>query len=182
VQRLVEQRVAEEGATFVLTNILQGVIERGTATSIRKAGFTGVAAGKTGTSDNARDAWFVGFTPNLVAGVWVGFDDNSPMGLTGGGVAAPIWADFMKCSAQYSAEASFIPPPSVRFVPIDVATGLLAGDRCAPEGVIKEVFVKGSEPTRTCPHGGGGSAESAEGRSGSEDTSEGGGFWSRFLP
>jgi penicillin-binding protein 1B len=182
VQRLVEQRVAEEGATFVLTNMLQGVIERGTATSIRKAGFNSPAAGKTGTSDSARDAWFVGFTPNLVAGVWVGFDDNSPMGITGGAASAPIWADFMKCSSAYTPDANFIPPPSVHFIPIDTASGLLASDKCAPDKVIKEVFVKGSEPKSPCPHGEAESIWSSPEGPSSEESSRGGSFWSRFLP
>lgn len=180
--RLVEQRVADEGATFVLTNILQGVIERGTANAIRKAGFMRPAAGKTGTSDNARDAWFVGFTPNLAAGVWVGFDDNSPMGMTGGSVAAPIWADYMKCSAPYLAEASFIPPPSVHFVSVDGSTGLLATEHCRSEDLIEEVFVKGSEPRRSCPHGSSDPADDEGDHDGAQQRSNSGGFWSRFLP
>jgi penicillin-binding protein 1B len=146
-----EERVAEENATFVLTNILQGVIERGTARGIRAKGFQRPAAGKTGTSDNARDAWFVGFTPNLAVGVWVGFDDNSPLGLTGGAAAVPIWADFLNCAAPFLQESQFIAPPGVTFQSIDVRSGGLATEECPSESIAAEVFVKGTEPRRPCP-------------------------------
>lgn len=177
--KLVEERVADENATFVLTNLLQGVIERGTATSVRRAGFDRPAAGKTGTSDSARDAWFVGFTPNLAVGVWVGFDDNSELGLTGGGAAAPIWGKFMACGAPYVPEASFIAPSGVGFFPIDTRTGLLATDACPGSDVTREVFVLGTEPKSRCMHGGDQSV-SSETPAKSEDP-RGGGFWSRLL-
>lgn len=90
---IAQQRVAGEDAVFVLTNILRGVLERGTGKSIRALGFTGPAAGKTGTSDQTRDAWFVGYTPDLAVGVWTESNDNSKLGLTGAAAAAPIWAD-----------------------------------------------------------------------------------------
>ncbi len=176
-----EERVSEENATFVLTNILQGVIERGTAKAARTKGFTRPSAGKTGTSDNARDAWFVGFTPNLAAGVWVGLDDNSPLGLTGGAVAAPIWGDFMKCSAPFFAEAAFIQPRGVLSVPIDGKTGRLATSGCPQASVTQEVFVQGTEPrTRCSEHGG--SDDGANDSSGEpERSTTPGGFWGRIF-
>lgn len=145
-----EERVAEEDATFVLTSILEGVVDRGTGKAVRAKGFTRPAAGKTGTSDDARDAWFIGFTPNLAAGVWVGLDDNSQLGLTGGAVAAPIWGEFMRCSAPFFTESAFIPPRGVISVPIDTKTGRLATSGCPQSDVAQEVFVQGTEPRGRC--------------------------------
>jgi 1A family penicillin-binding protein len=147
---LVEERVADDSATYVLTNILQGVLSRGTGKGARSAGFTRDAAGKTGTSNDARDAWFVGFTPNLVAGVWVGFDDNSQLGLTGGAAAAPIWGEFMRCSSSYLPSASFVAPAGISFIDIDARTGGRATDDCPRDERITEVFVKGTEPKSVC--------------------------------
>jgi penicillin-binding protein 1B len=145
-----EKRVADEAATFVLTNILQGVIERGTGKGARAKGFTAPAAGKTGTSDSSRDAWFVGFTPTLVAGVWVGLDNNSPTKLTGGGAAAPIWGDFMACAAPFLSTPQFIPPREIQTVAIDQDSGLKATDSCPTSRVVNEVFVSGTEPEHLC--------------------------------
>jgi penicillin-binding protein 1B len=177
-----EERVSEENATFVLTNILQGVVERGTAKGVRAKGFTQPAAGKTGTSDNARDAWFVGFTPTLTAGVWVGFDDNSPLGLTGGATAAPIWGEFMKCSEPYFAEAGFIAPRGVTYATIDLQSGGLATDNCPSASVAPEVFVAGTEPRRTCGTHGGGDSSSDEGADLYQGQQpRGNGFWGRIF-
>ncbi|MBX7137260.1 MAG: PBP1A family penicillin-binding protein [Oligoflexia bacterium] len=150
VGKIFEERVADENAVYVLTNILQGVIERGTGAVIRRLGFTGNAAGKTGTSNETRDAWFEGFTPNLATGVWVGLDDNLPIGLTGGVAAAPIWAEFMKCAAEYREDLAFVPPPGVVFLHVDSATGELATPACPSEQVVREVYVRGTEPQRAC--------------------------------
>lgn len=177
--RIQERRVADEAATFVLTNMLQGVIERGTGKAARSKGFTAPAAGKTGTSDNARDAWFIGFTPSLSVGVWVGFDDNSPTRLTGGAAAAPIWGAFMSCAKLYTSENSFIPPRSVSFVAIDTDSGALATDSCPRGRVIQEVFVRGSEPIQSCPNHPGAPIQSAEVPA---DSAVRKSFWSRFLP
>jgi penicillin-binding protein 1B len=176
-----EERVSEENATFVLTHILQGVIERGTAKAVRTKGFTRPSAGKTGTSDNARDAWFVGFTPNLAAGVWVGLDDNSPLGLTGGSVAAPIWGEFMKCSAPFFAEAAFIPPRGVISVPIDGKTGRLATPACPQASVTQEMFVQGTEPRTHCADHGSGDESEDPPSSGAERTTGSGGFWGSIF-
>lgn len=175
VPEISEQRVANEGPTYVLTNILQGVIERGTGSSIRRNGFQGHAAGKTGTSDEGRDAWFVGYTPNLAVGVWVGFDDNSPTGLTGGNAAAPIWGAFMQCGKNYVDNDNFIPPRTVEFLDIDTSTGALATENCPSSQISREVFVRGSSP-RSCPaHPTSPTPSNSAGQSSA-------GFWSRFLP
>ncbi|MFO0417173.1 MAG: transglycosylase domain-containing protein, partial [Pseudomonadota bacterium] len=175
-QKIKESRVADENATYVLTSILQGVLERDTGKGARSKGFDRPAAGKTGTSDNARDAWFIGFTPNLTAGVWVGFDDNSPLNVTGGAIAAPIWGEFMACSAPYLQDLSFVPPRGVNFVAVDGVSGGVASGSC-PEGqVVREVFVRGTEPKRGCSlHADG---ERIEGDDGLPAK---GGFWSSLF-
>lgn len=145
-----ETRIVDEAPVYVLTNILQGVIERGTAKSIREMGYTGQAAGKTGTSNDTRDAWFIGFTPNLTVGVWLGFDDNSKTGLSGGQGAAPIWAKFMQCVDPYLAPSDFVPPQGVTFTDVDIQTGERATEACPQSSVTKEVFVRGTEPRSFC--------------------------------
>jgi penicillin-binding protein 1B len=158
---VLEERVADEGASFVLTNILRGVLDRGTGKAARSKGFNRPAAGKTGTSDTARDAWFVGYTPTLVAGIWLGFDDNTPLNITGGGAAAPIWGDFMKCSAPFLPLGDFSPPPGVSFVTVDIKTGQIATPDCPREYVAQEAFLKGTEPSKRCAQHGGGNDTSS---------------------
>ena len=146
-----EETVADEGAVYILTNILQGVVERGTARGIRTGGFSGTAAGKTGTTNDARDAWFIGFTPNLATGVWVGYDDNKKIGLTGGVAAVPIWTSYMKCIQPYLDDNSFLAPPSITTRTIDTGTYRVIDPSCPPTGAQKpEVFLKGTEPDTTC--------------------------------
>lgn len=147
---IIERRVADEAATYVLTNMLQGVLSRGTGKAARSAGFDREAAGKTGTSDKARDAWFIGYTPNLSAGVWVGFDDNDPTGLSGGQAAAPIWGDFMKCSEPFVGDLDFIRPSGVSVVRIDAKSGEVVTRECPSENIVEEVFVRGTEPSSYC--------------------------------
>ncbi len=144
-----EHYLATEQATHVLSNILQGVIERGTGNSIRKLGFTLPAAGKTGTTNDARDAWFVGYTPRLTTGVWLGLDNNDPIGVGGGQVAAPIWARYMTCAQAVLPDEGFIKPSGVEYLDIDSATGRLYDESCAGEP-IKEIFVTGTEPPGNC--------------------------------
>jgi penicillin-binding protein 1B len=183
VSELVEQRVASEDAAFVLTNILRGVLDRGTGKGARSKGFARAAAGKTGTSDNARDAWFVGYTPTLVAGVWLGYDDNSPLNLTGGGAAAPIWGDFMKCSEPFMPIGEFSPPPGVSTVEVDIKTGQIATPDCPRSSVITEAFVRGTEPSKRCSeHGGGDEVSPDEVRDGrSHSGGRQSGFWTSLF-
>src|SRR2546430_15234644 len=101
---------------YVMTSLLEGVIEEGTASSLRGLSSAGTMAGKTGTTNDGRDAWFVGYTPTLLALVWVGFDNGEAHGLSGAQAALPIWADFMRL-ALYA-----YPTPSFA-VPAGVATG-----------------------------------------------------------
>lgn len=146
----VEPAIAPEDA-YMLTHLLEGVMERGTGHSARQKGFTRPAAGKTGTTNDYGDAWFVGFTPDLLAVVWVGFDIREPLGLSGGQAALPIWTEFMKRATASRPASEFIPPPGVTLVTIDRRTGCRATPYA--QGVIEEAFYSGEEPGDSCFHG-----------------------------
>lgn len=107
------QRVISPDVAFDMNNMLRGVMDRGTARSARTGGFTRPAAGKTGTTNDTRDAWFAGYTPDLLALVWVGFDRQSELGLPGSRAALPIWTDFMKQATGRLPATDFVPPPGV---------------------------------------------------------------------
>ncbi|MGE5244519.1 MAG: PBP1A family penicillin-binding protein [Betaproteobacteria bacterium] len=140
--------VARPETTFLVTNMMRSVLNEGTAASARALGFTLDAAGKTGTTNDLRDAWFVGFTPDLLTVVWVGFDDNQPVGLSGSQAALPIWTDFMKRALAGDADTPFDVPPGVTFVDIDPDTGKLAVPGCPR--VFREAFLAGTEPVQAC--------------------------------
>jgi penicillin-binding protein 1B len=143
-----ERRWALSSETaFLVTDILQGVFVRGTAKRAADLGYSEVAAGKTGTTDDMRDAWFVGYTPDLLALVWVGFDDGHGTGLTGATGALPIWVDLMN---QAGSPVSHWPrePGGIVHRRIDPLSGLLAVRAC-PKTVV-ESFTEGSEPSREC--------------------------------
>ena len=143
------RRVAAADSAFLVTRMLQSVLDVGTGTAARRLGVLHPAAGKTGTTDELRDAWFVGFTPSLLTVVWVGMDDSSPLGLTGAEAALPIWADFMRRALDGQESPDFSPPPGVTVVEVDAATGLRATPRC-PE-TLQESFRDGTEPHAICP-------------------------------
>ena len=112
-------------------------------------GFAHDAAGKTGTTNDLRDAWFVGFTPELLTVVWVGFDDNQPLGLSGGQAALPIWTEFMKTALAGKPSISFQVPPGITFADIDRDTGKLALPSCP--STFTEAFAAGTEPLEYLP-------------------------------
>jgi penicillin-binding protein 1B len=140
--------VARRTTTFLVTDLLRGVLSEGTAASVRASGFTHDAAGKTGTTNDVRDAWFVGFTPELLAVVWVGFDDNQPLGLSGSQAALPIWLDFMRRALAGRPNVPFETPTGISRVEIDRDTGLLALPTCPR--VLTEAFLTGTEPLEYC--------------------------------
>ena len=146
---LAVQRAASPEAAFLVTYLMKGVLDRGTGHAARTRGFTRPAAGKTGTTNDGRDAWFAGFTPDLVTVVWVGFDDGAPLGMTGAEAALPIWTNFMKTATAASPAADFVPPTGVALVRIDPYTGGIATPQC-PETIV-EAFPRGREPTFPCP-------------------------------
>ena len=137
---------------FLITHLLRGVIDRGTGASARALGVEGPVAGKTGTTNEGRDTWFVGYTPRLVALVWVGFDQRDALRLSGAQAALPIWADFMRTALGVVPAVAPEPPPSITFREVDAANGKLATAWCPV--VIREAFLASTEPRDTCPdHG-----------------------------
>ena len=134
---------------YLVTNLMQGVFDRGTAKAARTAGIQFPAAGKTGTTNEGRDAWFVGFTPDLLVIVWVGFDRKDVLGLSGAQAALPIWIEFMKAATAGQPGTPFLVPPGIQTVTIDPASGALATSRC-PER-FDESFFDGESPTEPCP-------------------------------
>jgi penicillin-binding protein 1B len=146
------QAVSPQSA-YVLTSLLEGVIQRGTATRAKVIGFPGAIAGKTGTTDGYRDAWFVGYSSDMVIGVWVGFDDEHPIGLTGAQAALPIWIEIARRVIP-SQTPVFVMPTGVITRTIDPTTGQLATSQCPEQ--VSEVFIEGTEPSVYCEvHGGG---------------------------
>jgi len=145
--------VLDPRVAYLVTSLMQEVINRGTGASVRGLGFTAPAAGKTGTS---RDGWFAGFTSNLLCVIWIGFDDNRDLGLSGSQSAAPVWAEFMKRAVdlpRYHNTQDFDPPPGLVEETIDPRSGELATASCPDR--VNEYFIAGSEPTQYCElHGG----------------------------
>jgi penicillin-binding protein 1A len=159
------RRAVSESTAFLMSSMLADVIDAGTANSARRIGFKLPAAGKTGTTNDFVDAWFIGFTPRLVAGVWLGFDRPRTIVRNGfaGQLAVPMWARFMKAATRGDAEAWFQPPPDVIAVEVCRISGELPGAGCrnaasvSPIGevtyksmVYTDYFVRGREPQRTC--------------------------------
>jgi penicillin-binding protein 1A len=137
------EQVADPGSAFQIVTMLEGVVQRGTGTVVKAVGKP--IAGKTGTTNDWRDAWFVGFTPDLVAGVYVGFDDPDSLGddETGGHVAAPIFRDFMIAALKDAPATAFRTPPGMRLYRVSAATGLPVGGN---EPAIYEAYKPGTEP------------------------------------
>ena len=164
-----QERALSEATAFLMTSMLADVINAGTAWQARRVGFTLPAAGKTGTTNDYHDAWFVGYTPSLVTGVWVGYDQ--PRTIIGNGyagdLAVPLWGRFMKIATQGHEPAWFKAPSTVSSANICRLTGKLATDACryqpvlAADGsvssrhmVYTEFFVRGTEPIDYCPYHG----------------------------
>ena len=143
------QRVIDPAVAFIVTDMLRDVVDRGTATAVRAAGFRGVAAGKTGTTNEGSDVWFVGYTPRTVAGVWIGFDEPTPIvaRATGGAIAGPVWARVM---SQLRAGGDWTPPPGVEQRQIDSYGNILASN-CPVVGQVREEwFMDGTVPLGRC--------------------------------
>ncbi|HLU25169.1 MAG TPA: PBP1A family penicillin-binding protein [Longimicrobiales bacterium] len=148
------QRVLDEGTAYLVLDMLEDVVDHGTAASVRSSGFWLPAAGKTGTTNDGKDAWFIGMTPDLVAGVWIGFDQPRPIvaGASGGRLAAPAWAAFMKTAYRTRpAPPPWTPPASLVSLPVDALTGHAATRNCPPEQVRIEYFLPGTAPDGYCP-------------------------------
>jgi penicillin-binding protein 1A len=137
------EQVADPGSAFQIVTMLEGVVERGTGKVVQAVGKP--IAGKTGTTNDWRDAWFVGFSPDLAAGVYIGFDDPDSLGddETGGHVAAPVFRDFMIAALKDAPATAFRTPPGMRLYRVSAATGLPVG---AGEPAIYEAYKPGTEP------------------------------------
>lgn len=138
------KQIVDPLTAYQITSILEGVVQRGTGYRVKAVGKP--LAGKTGTTNDEKDAWFVGFAPDLAAGVFVGFDNPTPMGKgeTGGGVASPIFRDFMKMALAGKPAVPFRIPPGIKLIRVNAKTGMRAqpGD----EDVIMEAFKPQNEP------------------------------------
>jgi penicillin-binding protein 1B len=145
------QQVFPQRDVYLLTHVMEGVVDRGTAGSARSMGFRKVAAGKTGTTNDKRDAWFIGFTPQTLALTWVGFDDNDPTGLSGSEAAVPMWTRYMLAVAANEPSRDFPMPEGIQFADVDESSGGLATPLCPKNLIVREAFKVGTAPTGPCP-------------------------------
>ena len=144
----IDQQIIQPASAYVITDMLEGVIDHGTARAARGTIKNTAIAGKTGTS---RDGWFIGYTPNLVCAVWIGFDDNKQLGLTGAEAALPLWTDFMKNAVDLRPELggkSFAQPDGVTIVEIDPETEELATGKCPQRELV--AIASAQAPTSEC--------------------------------
>jgi penicillin-binding protein 1B len=141
------EAVFDPAEAWLVTSALEGVVDRGTGRGLRAWGYRGAVAGKTGTTNDYRDAWFIGYTPELVAGVWVGFDDGTSLGLTGAGAALPIFAALLTEALGTEGGADFEPPEGIERVSVVAKAGHPAGLRCSG---APEVFLAGTAPEQYC--------------------------------
>jgi penicillin-binding protein 1A len=137
-------RAISPATAYIITNLMESVVTSGTGQRARALGRP--VAGKTGTTNDMKDAWFVGYVPQLVAGVWVGYDQEKSLGSSGSGgtAAAPIWTEFMKRALAGTPVQDFQPPPDVEFALINPKTGHLA--KPGSPGSVQECFIAGTEP------------------------------------
>jgi 1A family penicillin-binding protein len=142
------KRVCDAAPAYVMHSLLRGVVRRGTASRLKRYGLSHVA-GKTGTTNDYRDAWFVGYTADMVTTVWVGFDKGAPLRLSSAEAAIPVWGQYMSAIRHSTKEPEA--PAGVTFRNIDPETGMVWADGCP--GPVRDVFLEGTAPTRTCPRG-----------------------------
>jgi penicillin-binding protein 1B len=143
-----QERLMSRAVAYLITGALQGVFQYGTAASAGRLGLAFQAAGKTGTTDDYRDAYFMGYTRRLVTGVWVGFDEPETIGLTGAAAALPAWIHYMNDAVRQPALGFGPPPPGITMLSIDPASGGLATPACPRAQMLP--FLEGTEPTRLC--------------------------------
>lgn len=144
------QQVYPARDVYLGVHVMEGVLDRGTAAGARGLGFRLRAAGKTGTTNEKRDAWFIGFTPQTLALTWVGFDDNKPVGISGSDGAVPIWTRYMRAITAGEKSREFPVPPGIVFAPVDITSGGLATTNCPRNVVVNEAFKAGTEPNAPC--------------------------------
>ncbi len=144
------QDVLKPESAYLMTSMLESVVNEGTASRIRGNGITFNCAGKTGTTDNQADVWFIGFTSDLIAGCWVGFDNRRSLGswISSSNTPVPIWGEFMKEVYKGKPPEPFTKPPKVVTVKIDPDSGMLYSPKCKRS--LKEVFIEGTAPVEIC--------------------------------
>ena len=147
--KLIRKKVIDMGTAYLMTNLLEGVVQTGTGHRVKA--LNRPAAGKTGTTNDLHDAWFMGFTPRYTTGVWVGLDQGAPLGRkeTGSRAASPIWLDYMKHALEGKSVREFTVPEGIIRVKIDAETGLLP--IAQSKNTIFESFKEGTEPTQYTP-------------------------------
>jgi penicillin-binding protein 1A len=140
--------------SYLMTDMLQAVVREGTGWRAKRLGRP--LAGKTGTTDNQQDAWFLGFSPRTVSGVWVGYDVAAPLGKneTGSRAASPIWVDYMASALRNQPRDDFEAPPGIVFSRIDTKSGLLAAPQS--KSWVFQPFREGTAPTEFAPTEAGG--------------------------
>jgi penicillin-binding protein 1B len=143
------ERLISPAKAFIINSMLESVVIDGTARSLKLRGINWPVAGKTGTTNDFRDAWFVGYTPDILALVWVGFDNGDPILATGSAAALPIWAELMKSIPQYRSEKGFNQPPGVEKRTVCAVTGLLVVENGCPEP-LEEYFLSEHVPIEKC--------------------------------
>jgi penicillin-binding protein 1B len=146
----VSRSVLDPRVAYLMVNLMETVVDHGTGAGVRSRGFTAPAAGKTGTSNSFRDGWFAGFTSNLLAVAWVGYDNNQTLNLSGARSALPIWTDFMKAASvlpAYKNMQPFVPPLGVISAPIGEQATLATANNPLP--ATQDVFIDGTQPVST---------------------------------
>jgi len=145
-----KEEVLSAQTAYIMTTMLESVVNKGTGWGARARGFYRPAGGKTGTSDNCTDNWFIGFTPQITAGVWIGYDDKTVIGenVTGAHTALPVWSDFMIKAHDTLGVEDFGVPPGIIFETVCLESGLLATDRCPR--IIIDVFTENTVPREYC--------------------------------
>ncbi len=149
VRTIHQQRAFDSRAAYLTGYAMEGVLTRGTAKESKALGINFPASGKTGTTNGNRDSWFVGYTPDVVCAVWVGYDSGTDTGLTGAKGALRIWARFMRALYSKSAPPAAIVPQGIETALIDPESGLLATNECPQK--LRETYLQGTAPKETCP-------------------------------
>jgi penicillin-binding protein 1B len=148
-RKVKREQVLDPRVTYLAGYAMEGVLKRGTAAEAKSLGIDFPASGKTGTTDNNRDSWFVGFTRDMVCAVWVGYDAGADTGLTGADGALHIWSRFMRSLYSQSGPLAVIPPKGIETAVIDPKSGYLATASCPKK--LQEAFMTGTAPKKTCP-------------------------------
>ncbi len=143
------ERALDPRAAYLTGYAMEGVLDRGTAKTAKEMGVYFPASGKTGTTDGNRDSWFVGYTPDVVCAVWVGYDSGADTGVTGAHGALRIWARFLRALYPESGPLTLQPPDGIEFAEIDPDSGFLATTACPQP--LREAYLSGTAPAEMCP-------------------------------